>query len=387
MIIEFGNHLTLQPGLDDRPKITTLHVPEADALGLGGYTHARGLEVDELKGHLLESVSQRNGITSLPEHEIIVSALHPLEGAWRSHGQGKPAWVHVTPHDLTPDGVPDDLERVLTEYWGVPSGRDYFGTGDIDEFHVKKELQYWTKTPPGSLPGGPSLPDATATYVNSGRVISNVNDGGGQVGATGQATASSSNTLTTATTASSLNCFAGLRVYVTVSATVMVWGNVVSNTNGANTVLTVDRWYAAATPGGSAGTTPSATGTYMIADGGYVSTWFVGLATGANAPTAADTTLSTNGNAEITTGGGGLVRKIAPYAQTSGVATRAITLTPVFTANGSDSLPATVTTIGVFCSMVVGTAATMKFETALGTSAVFSASGDQLTVTETVNGS
>ncbi len=238
------------------------------------------------------------------------------------------------------------------------------------------------------------LPPAVALYTDDGRSISNINDGGGQVGAIGQATAATGTTLTTASTYTT-NQWTGYRVYVTQAAGVMVWGNVISNTNASNaSVLTVDRWYAAATPGGSAGPTPATFtnqgGTFIIADGGMVSTWFVGLATGANAPAHGDHTLATNGNAEITTAGGGLIRKIAPYAQTSGVATRAITLTPVFTANGTDSLPATVTTIGVFASMVStfgGAGGPMKFETALNASATFAASGDNATITETVNGS
>ena len=406
MLIELGNHAAkaeLDP-LDDRPKITTVHIPEyddgknhPDKIPTGGYTHEIGaIKVDDFKLHVADALVARQGITRLPGHEILLSILHPSEGAWGRHGATAPAWVKCYDHHagLTPKGRSDDVEKFLAEFYGCPTGDEFFGTSDPEEMLVKKELTHWTRTPPGELPNGLGLPPATALYTDDGRSISNINDGGGQVGAIGQGTAATATTFTTASTYTT-NQWTGYRVYVVSAAGTMVWGNIVSNTNAAGaSVLTIDRWYAAATPGGSAASTPASfTGsnaTFIIADGGMVATWFVGLATGANAAAHGDHTLSTNGNAEITTAGGGLIRKIAPYAQTSGVASRAITLTPVYTANGSDSLPATVTMIGVFASMVSsfgGAGGPMKFETALNVSATLSASGDQLTVTETVTGS
>jgi hypothetical protein len=383
VLLEFGNHAApVSVSIDPRPKTTIMHFPEADVTGLGGYSHkVGGISVADFKAHRMEALDFRGGITCLPDHEILLSAV----AGWPSQATAPPVWVSAGAHELTPPGVAADVEMFLSEFYGCPTAAQFFGTSDPEELLVRKELQYWTRTPPGELPPGLSLPPASALYTNDGRVISNVNDGGGQVGATGQATGSSSTSLTNSGAAWTTNQWAGYRVYATVSATVMVWGNVVSNTA---TALTVDRWYASATPGGSAGSTPSTTATYMLADGGFVSTWFVGLASGSNSPVATDHTLATNGNVEITTAGGGLVRKIAPYAQTSGVSTRSITLTPVFTANGTDSLPVTVTTIGVFCSMVVGTTGTMKFETTITpASATLSASGDQLTITESIAGS
>lgn len=397
MLIELGNHATRAPGIDDAPKITTIHIPEADISGLGGYTHKPGgIKVQDFKNHIWDAAQNNDGITHLPDHEILLSLLHPSEGAWGRHAKRAPEWCQVIHHPelegVAPhsEEVAKDIQDFLCSYWNVPNAGKYFGAKDPDELTVKKELAYWTKNgPPGVFPTAADLPDATATYTNNGRVISNVNDGGGQVGAIGVGSAATSGGLTVSGTPGwASNQYAGYRiaVYSTTSNNI-VWGNITANGTGANPSITVDRWYTAATPGGSAGTTPTTPWAFFILDGGFVSTWFVGLATGANAPAATDTSLSTNGNAEITTGGGGLIRKIAPYAQTSGVSTRAITLTPVYTANGSDSLPATVTTIGAFCSMVVGTAGTMKFETALNASATLSLSGDQLTVTETVNGS
>jgi hypothetical protein len=372
MLIELGNRAATQPGLDDRPKVTTIHIPDADEHGLGGYTHEPGLSVADFRNHRAEAMDFRNGITNLPEHEALLSIV----AAWPTQSVEKPSWVNVVPTELTPDGVASDIQNFLAEHYGLD---DVGRPGNVEDTH-------WTRYgPPGEAL--PYLPDLNNLLTNDGRVIANINDGGGKVGATGQASASSATTLTTGSTYTT-NEWAGYRVYATVSATVMVWGNVVSNTNAASaSVLTVDRWYAMATPGGTAGTTPSATATFAIADGGMVSAWFVGLATGANAPAATDHTLATNGNVEYATASGGYIRKIAPYAQTSGVATRALTLTPVFTGNGSDSYPQTFTTIGVFTGMVVGTAIIMKFETALNASATVAATGDQLTVTETINGS
>jgi hypothetical protein len=383
-----GRHPHVAPSEPDEP-VGTLVTPGPR---LGGYTHILGgVSVSDFREHVAAAIVDRGGITRLSDHEVLLSVLHP-DGAWRRHGSDKPRWVQCTAHEMTDAGVAQDVERFLSEYWECPPASDFFGATDPEEIRVKKELGYWTRTPPGELPGL-GLPNPQMLYTDDGRSISNISSGGGQVGAIGQATAASSTTLTTQSTYTT-NQWTGYRVYVTTSATNMVWGNVISNTNAAGAgVLTVDRWYQASSPGGSAGSTPASFtnfGTFMIADGGMVSAWFVGLATGANAPAHGDHTLATNGNAEITTSGGGLIRKIAPYAQTSGVATRAFTLTPVYTANGTDSLPAAVTTAGRFASMVStfgGAGGPMPFETALSASATLSSSGDQLTLTSTENGS
>jgi hypothetical protein len=102
---------------------------------------------------------------------------------------------------------------------------------------------------------------------------------------------------------------------------------------------------------------------------------YIALTANSTAPAAGDTTLT----GEITTAGGGLVRAQATPAHTNGTST--YTLTKTFTANGSDALPVTIAKIGVFNDASVGT---MMFETLLNTTATISASGDALTVTETV---
>lgn len=102
---------------------------------------------------------------------------------------------------------------------------------------------------------------------------------------------------------------------------------------------------------------------------------YVGLTANNVAAAAADTTLT----GEITTAGGGLIRKQGTYAHTAGTNTTTITVT--FTANGSDALPVTVAKIGIFNA---ATAGTMGHETLLNATATLTISGDSVTVTDTV---
>lgn len=207
--------------------------------------------------------------------------------------------------------------------------------------------------------------------VNDGRDMVSQNMLGGAVGYGGTATATGATSMTDSGAAWGSNVWAGYRVVCG-----SVWANVISNTG---TVLTVDRWYVGATPGGAAASTPGSTATYLITDGGAPA-WFMGLTANATSPAASDTSLT----AEITTASGGLVRKIAALAHSAGATTS--TLTAVFTANGSDSLPVTIAKIGIFRSMVVAdTTKTMLFETLLSSTATLSASGDALTATDTIS--
>lgn len=380
MLIELGNHAPHR-AVDGAPCVTTLYVPEADENGLGGYTHAPGaLSVDEFRRHRSDATDYRGGITQLPDHELLLSVV----AAWPSQGREKPAWAKVTSHEEThgetlghDPKAAEDVENFLREFYGIDASASKPPEDEL-------QSRYHTKAgPPGrGFPAGP--PPISNLFTNDGRTQQAVNYGGGQVAATGQASASSATTLTTASTYTT-NQWAGYRVYASVSASQMVWGNVISNTNAASaSVLTVDRWYSASTPGGAAGSTPSATATFIVADGGSVSAWFIALTTTNITPAAGDHSLT----GEYTTASGGYVRKISPYALTSGTSPMTFTLTPVFTGNGSDSYPSTFFAIGVFNSMVVAdTTLTMKFETSLNASATVAASGDQITVTETVTGS
>lgn len=113
--------------------------------------------------------------------------------------------------------------------------------------------------------------------------------------------------------------------------------------------------------------------------GGSASATAVGkwmaLTANATSPAAGDTTLT----GEITTAGGGLIRAAGTYAHTNGTAT--YTISHTFTANGSDSLPVTIAKMGIFNATSSGT---LVYETLLSTTATLSASGDALTLTDTI---
>jgi hypothetical protein len=201
--------------------------------------------------------------------------------------------------------------------------------------------------------------------TNSGNDVEARNLGGDIAGDTGTSTGATATTLTDSGKSWTTNAWTGHMV-----STGGVYGIVVSNTA---TVLTVDRWYVPATPGGAAASTPS-TGAYVILPGG-APVWYMALTANNTAPSATDTTLT----GEITTAGGGLVRKLVTYAHTAGAST--YTLTGTFTANGSDSLPVTLAKIGTFNSIVSGQ---MLHETLLSATATLSASGDPATITQTI---
>jgi hypothetical protein len=178
------------------------------------------------------------------------------------------------------------------------------------------------------------------------------------------------------------NSLAGQIIVTTSGAT--RFAIVQSNTSATNSVLTIDRWYDAtaipADPGVAAASTPTA-GAWAVVAGGAPAA-YMALANNATAvaPAATDTALT----GEITTASGGLIRKLATYAHTAasgGAGTT--TLTKTWTANGSDSLPVTVSQIGVFQGVVVA-ASRMFFKTALNANATLTTSGDQVQVTETV---
>jgi len=205
--------------------------------------------------------------------------------------------------------------------------------------------------------------------VNSGRDLQALVMGGDTTALAGTATATSATSLTSSGFTAS--AYIGHIVVAGNSAATFTYGVITANTT---TVLTVDRWYNPASPGGTAASTPSATAPFIITPYGAGAP-FMALTANSSAAAGADTTLA----GEITTSGGGLIRKLATYAHTAGVAS--YTLTGAYTANGSDSLPVTIAKIGLFSSITSGT---MAFETLLNATATLSASGDQLTVTDTI---
>lgn len=207
--------------------------------------------------------------------------------------------------------------------------------------------------------------------VNAGNDAQAAAMGGDLAGVTGSTT--SAPTATTVTdTGASFGTLTGHIVVMTSGTT--AYGVIVSNTA---TVLTIDRWYTPNSPGGAAASTPT-TGTYVVLPG-QAPYWYMALSTDGTAPAATDTTLAS----EINVAGAGLSRKIATYAHTIGVASYSLAAT--YTVNGSDTgLPRTIQKAAIFNS-IVGATGRMQFETAVSPSAVMSAIGDQLTITDTVS--
>ena len=362
----------LPPGeTRDAPCVTYVNIPSGPEHypdGHHGYVQVQdsGLTGAELTAHLADSLLNRDGITNLPGHEPVLVVAHP-QGAWRAHAKPgtSPTWVSCDD---------PEVERILADYYNCPAGVP----SDVEDTH------YTVAGAPGVGPetDQTGAVDLEANITQNGRDIQARNAYGGQVGAIGTGTAATATSFTTASTFTS-NQWAGSRVFAYSSSTGMAWGNISANTSGANSVLTVDRWYSPAAPGGAAATTPTTPFGFVISDGGAPA-WFMALS--ANTTALASPSTNTSLPGEITTSGGGLVRQICPWAHTASAATT--TLTPVFTANGSDSLPVTVGSVGVFNSMVVAdNTSTMYFNTLLSTTATLSANGDSLTVTSTITGS
>lgn len=187
--------------------------------------------------------------------------------------------------------------------------------------------------------------------------------------------AAGTSTATTATSMTDSGATFGSNVYkwhMVICGT--AYGIIQSHTG---TALTIDRWYSLTSPGGSAASTPGSTTAYMILPVGGPCNFIHLTTTGSFTPSATDTTLS----GEITTAGGGLVAKLATVAHVAGTSTA--TLTTVHVANGSDSLPAVVTGIGVTGSLVAAKGP-LLYETAYGSSATAASSGDQVTSVDTI---
>jgi hypothetical protein len=348
----------------DGGQLTERDAPSVAYLNLHDYSHNVGsLDPKDVKDHLADALLNRRSITRLgAENEGLLAVIHP-DGFVRSHSGTLPTWIHSDD---------DVLAEWLGRYYGVP----VLGADQL----VALEDTHWTQAgPPGVVPGAAT--DLSMQITSNGRDIVARNLGGFGVGAAGKGTAASATSLTTASTFVT-NQFVGYRIVVAdTTNNQCVWGNITGNTNASGaSVVSVDQWYNAGAPGGVAATTPAAGFEFLILDGGAPA-WFVGLSASSTAAAGSPPDSHTSLTSEITTSGGGLIRKIAPWAHTAG--TNTWTLVPVFTANGSDALPVTVSSYGVFDSMVAGTAAAMLYYNTISPSATLAAAGDQLTLTIT----
>jgi hypothetical protein len=189
---------------------------------------------------------------------------------------------------------------------------------------------------------------------------------GNPLGFSGTASATSATSLTS--TGFTASAYIGQMV---VAGT--VYGVITAN---STTVLTVERWVNPATPGGAAGSTPGSTSTFSIVPG-QAPAAFMALTANSSAASPSNTSLT----GEITTAGGGLIRKLCSFAHTAGTST--YTEGATFTANGSDSLPVTAAKVGVFPTLT-GATGILVWETLLSATAAFAAIGDAATVTQTV---
>ncbi len=364
MLVQFGNTAPLDNGV----LMDTGGAPCVTYINLHDYAFDAAAVADVIKTHLYDAVTGNQGITALPGQEALLAVVHP-DGIWAAHSAANPSWV---------DSDNPAFAALMSAFYGCPVGTP----NGVEDTH------FTLAGPPGFHPGDDL--NLTAQITQNGRdIVARALGGGASLGLSGvSTTAPGATTYTLDGKTTTLNQYAGQRIIAapngSPAASGAVWANIISNTAATPGVLTLDRWYNPATPGGTAASTPAA-GPYAIIDGSAPA-WFVGISAGSNAPGSAPNTgtslSSASGTAEITTASGGLVRQIAPFAHTASAQTW--TLTPVFTANGSDSLPVTVQSYGVFNSMVVAdTTGTMLYYNTFG-SATLSASGDNLTLTITV---
>lgn len=355
-IIELGNHsrLNAAPGTENAPAVTYVGVP----LGEGGSTMEPGLEAEELRQHRANALLD-NVPTNLPDHEAILELLD----LWPHHASGKPAWV------ASDDPDAEELVKVAAAYWGIPGERP-------EDFEDVYHTRFGA---PGVGAWGAGV---EALLTNGGRGIWGQALGVAVGTAQGVGTAATTTTFTTGA-APALNAWKGARIYVYSTSTGFAWTNVISNTTGG--VATIDGWYTLA---GVTATTPTTPWGYYI-DGGtsFFSTvgagqkggQWMGITSTNITPAATDTTLS----GEQTSNG--FARALATFAVTSATSPVTYTLTNTYTYTTTGSL--TLFAIGIFTGAIVTSSGTMIFETSLNASATVNASGDQVTVTETVTGS
>ncbi len=225
----------------------------------------------------------------------------------------------------------------------------------------------------------PNLTTDTASGYTNRRDWQSKLMGGGQAASasfSGAATATSATSLTNsgATFPTAGQALAGMIVAAgpnSSGAGSTAWAVVVSNTA---TVLTVDRWYSAAAPGGAAATTPNATATYQILPG-QAPAWWMALTENATAAAATDTFLT----GELTTDG--FSRAIATYSHTAAATT--YSLNYLYTATGTRTINKMALFNAGFKTLNTADGGAMPFESAMPNPPTL-VSGDTLSVTSTI---
>lgn len=202
----------------------------------------------------------------------------------------------------------------------------------------------------------------TALKTNAGNdAQADMMGGGSAVSFTGTSTGVTATTLTMTGAGWTTDQWIG---HVVVSGS--RFGVVLSNTA---TVLTIDKWYDPAAPGGAAGSSP-ATGVFVLVPGNAPAYWMA-ITTDATAPAATDTTLASE--LALT----GLSRKLATYSHSAGVNT--FSLAAQFT--NPDTTARTINKAACFNAQNAGR---MVWETAVPSPPVLASATDSVTITDTV---
>jgi len=210
--------------------------------------------------------------------------------------------------------------------------------------------------------------------INSGTDAQAASMGGDLAGYTGTATASTATTLTATGTPFVASAYIG-HIVVTVSAAA-AYGVITANTTSQ---LTVDQWYALGTPGSGPATTPTATTVFMIVPG-QAPYWYMAISTDTATVLATDSTLTS----EITAASSGCLRKLATYAHTTTVASYSLAATFTYTGTDQTFGARTIGKMGIF-NTLSGATGRPQFLTLISPTATLTATGDALTVTETVS--
>lgn len=171
----------------------------------------------------------------------------------------------------------------------------------------------------------------------------------------------------------------GHMVMAGTTAANFTYGNILTN---STTVLTIDQWHDPTAPESTRTTPTTTTAPYWVVPGGAPA-FYMAISINATAPSTATTNLPS----ELWFSGGGMRRRLASWAHTTG--NNPYTVANTFTGNGSDTYPQTIAKIGMFQNFVNTTVTTANsggclFETLLSATATLSASGDNVAITDTV---
>lgn len=187
--------------------------------------------------------------------------------------------------------------------------------------------------------------------------------GAAATGTTGTAPTATAYTLTGVSAPGSTSAYNNFLIVVA-----GVWGVILSNTNAAPPVVTVDRWNNSTAPNGAAGSTPANSSVWTLVPAGP--NYWEALTADSTAPAAGDTTLAS----EITTNG--LARAGMTYSHTAAATSYALTHT--FSCTGGST---TINKEGLFNAQNGGA---MSFESAEPSPPTL-ISGDSLAQTVTIN--